>query len=913
MMIKLSQKNRIVRRGLTLLEVMTAMVLSLLILLSLASAFKMIGDRITASQSDLDLNSDIRSIVSNMRAEFDGVLVSQDPGQPGNGDGYLVYYEGPMTNETTTHIALSKSVQHQLDYFQSNRFGDLDDYLAFTAEASADSKFVGYIPRGVLAAMEVYHARVNLNRTDYSIPGYSAEAAIELVPFYADKAEIAYWLSPEWETNDGSTDPNLIGTLLYDADGNPVYRDADNDGLPDRMNLHRRVLLIRDDLNLTVNQMRDANGQAETNNPSENVGVIPFLVPGSPQQTIQPLSHDKFPQPPIFGVSLQVPGDWSKDIGVVEPAWLTGLARLQQVMDLSLSRVSYRHWPDINPNQDPTNPNSWQVIPPSLNEVLDNGVPLKSQMTRPQSIYGSPSRLVRANATEDLKKPQNRFAHVRMPEPLLSNPGKPPYGVGSSMPLLARCSPIRYLTVAEGLPRDQSELKTDRAILSQADPRFGAYGRFTMTGFVRPEFNLRDRVRLGVNGQVVAKTTRGGSDVIARDVLAFDVKIFDVDAPDFAWLGDDGFEGNKGDDDFDGVGTHQGAVAGRPELSEIDRDELGWPGSDDEIVQINDLNARAVLLLPNQFPSLGQGRFVDLGFLRLAGHPLGGTPGTSASNITQADLVTPFSAAGTQFGDSLAYPKSMQQSGRLLIRQNSQFDLVSSFYQPVFDSWTDTYYNDDFDQEGFLGTMFRQGPPIPPSLNITLTNPRPPNQTGSYSVVGPAPPWWNNDPLNPDDPPPNDGVWPPKVQQFANWPDGDTWPIDPMWTVPNMNLGWPDDKKTRAHGWDYTVLENYGISDGRLVWNGIPTMTFRLTRGGTNTLQEDIPTSYMNWSNMIPKQQSNLPNGALQGGYVPRGSTPINVVPPIKEPLRAIQIQLRLIDSATGQMRQQTMIEEFTD
>ena len=912
-MTKLSYQKSIARCGLTLLEVMTAMMLSLLVLLSLASAFKMIGDRITSSQSDLDLNADIRSIVSNLRAEFDEVLVSQDPGEPSGDDGYLVYYEGPMTNETTTHVALANSNQHLQDYFQSNRFGDLDDYVAFTAKAPAGSKFIGYIPRGILAAMEVYHARVNLNQTGYNLPNYTVAAAAELVPFYATEAEIAYWLSPDWETNDGSTNPDLIGTLVYDANGHPVYRDNDGDGLPDRMNLHRRVLLIRDDLNLTVNEMRDANGDVVTSNDSDQVPVIPFLVPGNPQR-IGPLSHDKYPQPQIFGVPMQEPGNWSSNIGVVEPAWLTGLARLQQVMDLSISRVNYRAWNDMPP----TSPNAWDVIPPGLNDVLGNGIPMQATMTNPTSIYGSPSRLVRANNILDLHKPQNRFAHVRMPEPLLSDGSAPnappPYGIGSSMPLLARCPPFRYLSVNEALPRNTAELKTDRAILSQADPRFGGYGRFTMTGFVRPEFNLWDRFRLGTNGLVVAKTTRGGSDVIARDVLAFDVKVFDKEAPDFAWLGPDGVEGNATDDDFDGIGTHQ-APNSRPDIVALDRDELGWPGSDDEIVQMNDLNSRAILLAPNLFPFLGNdddevsGRFVDLGFLRLAGHPFGGTPGISQASVTTANLFTPYAGTTAISGGGLGFPPSMQQSGRLLIRQNSQFNLVNSFYQSVYDSWTNSYLNDNFDQEGFLGTMFFQGPPIPPSPNITLQNPRPPNQQGSYSVIGAPPPWWNNDPLNPGTTP--DGVWPPKVQQFVNWPNGDQWP--PIW--PFTQQGWPANKKTQAHGWRHTERENYGISDGRRVWNGTPTMNFRLSRGSSNTLQETIPVSYMSWSNMIPKNQSNSLGsiGGLVGGYVDRGPNPIDVRPPIEQPLRAIQIQLRLLDPATGQMRQQTIVEEFTN
>ncbi len=138
------------RLGFTVLEVLIALTASLLMMLALTRAFKMIGDKISLSQSELELSGTLRNITFAMRDELDRMTAEMVAPQPRDAaSGYFTYYEGPWTDGTTQLI---NNVGPQAGYLPTSRYGDLDDYVAFTARAKADAPFVGLIPRGVLEA-----------------------------------------------------------------------------------------------------------------------------------------------------------------------------------------------------------------------------------------------------------------------------------------------------------------------------------------------------------------------------------------------------------------------------------------------------------------------------------------------------------------------------------------------------------------------------------------------------------------------------------------------------------------------------------------------------------------------------------------------------------------------------------------
>lgn len=837
--------------GFTILEVLIALTASLLLMLGLARTYKLLGDKITERQSEMDLSTRLRDIAIRLRDELRNATCQMTPpAKESAAEGYLVYHEGPFTDTTTILGSVPHPTPSNITFFSDSRYGDIDDYLAFTARAREGAPFMGFIPRGVLDAIRWINQpgqRATIIAPYTGNPTYGTQ----LVPFYSEVAEIAYWVSPEWNRapyRQGDVDD---GTLFYDnapdGGGNaslqPTYVDRNGDLLPDKLNLHRRVLLVRPDLNVTRAQMYSANngGLASPPLPVDfEVPTIPFLIQdtSSGNFRVVPVSdlsgNNQLLIPNNAGTaSVQAPGLWAANATAIAPNWLTGVAHLQQVMDLSISRVT----------------DTWSL------PATSPGV---------AASFGMPTSVVQANSLAELTRPENRFAHVRMPESIVTGTA------GSTMPQLALSPPHPYLIARETSPATLPDPTNPLAqpatapttFPHQADAAPGSapggtqylnrYGRFTLKTFLRPEFNLADRVSdeaTGVANPVVASINRGGTDIIATDVVGFNVQVFDPKAPRYVWMGPDGLPGVGGFDD-DGDGNAD------------DADELGWPGTNDEVVSVNDPridevlvgNGNRSLTQWNQTPAMpfarvNTGDFVDLGYMRLAGGPMRGLFqfDESGGDITpflrndptaapQAlELMSDFSgfsadpnvysgATASTLTDRFSYfPTSWENSGRIVLRTGSGSPLVSSFYQPVYDTWTDAYGNDPFDQEGLgfgstiAGTNY--------ALEIGgLTSGVPPyNETRSTQVTG------------------------------AN---GSPSPVSRQRNV---------------------VVRRWTSMDGGFSNSG----QFANTGAGG----DQAPTQY--------------------------SANPINVTPPVPEPLRAIKISIRLNDFAAETIRQQTVIQEF--
>lgn len=199
-------------KAFTLVEMLVAMTITLLMMAAVAKAFAFVGERVRDSRGNLELSSDLRDITTRLNDELRRCTVSLRPNMTGPDQaGYFLYYEGPCTNVTASLFGDVEVVDGQT-VPQLSRFGDLDDYCAFTAVATPGSWFTGKVPQFVLSGVTGQDDPVVI-RSRY--------------------AEIVYFVMPE-----------------RDAAG--VAIDAEGDGIPDRLLLHRRVLLIRPDLNLNT-------------------------------------------------------------------------------------------------------------------------------------------------------------------------------------------------------------------------------------------------------------------------------------------------------------------------------------------------------------------------------------------------------------------------------------------------------------------------------------------------------------------------------------------------------------------------------------------------------------------------------------------------------------------------------------
>lgn len=295
-----SGRNREQKLAFTLVEVLIAMAVSLLLMAALARGFAYIGATVRDSRVQVTLSNDARDLTTRLRDELARCTVSLSPALVApDQSGYLLYSEGPLTDATSTLFRLSldsNGDQQALD----SRYGDFDDYLAFTAVAKGDDWFTGIVPRFILD-----QKAAELASTTYT-PGTDA---LDPVVIRSKYAEIVYYASPEYSPSSLPASPQYIDV---DGDTDLGSGAAIENGFPDRIKLHRRVLLIRPDLNMASGAIlnRQLNG-------------VEFML------------ADAWPT----AVASPTTGFTVRASANANDAWLYGMAAVHQQCDLSLRRV----------------------------------------------------------------------------------------------------------------------------------------------------------------------------------------------------------------------------------------------------------------------------------------------------------------------------------------------------------------------------------------------------------------------------------------------------------------------------------------------------------------------------------------------------------------------------------------------
>ncbi len=225
---KSSGSLRVNRPGFTLVEVLVATVVTLLMMVSLAQVFKLIGDSMKQGRAALELNSRLRNVAYRIQLDLNNCTVTPKPGSESvNGTGYMKIYDGPLTDYSYGLISSA-----------FNRFGDADDILMFTARAG-DDWFVGKVPLFVLQKVA------------------PAAGNTDLVTITAQHAEIVLFAEPT-VTNESNPNRDPYYLRMNPAEN---YAKLTNPGtgavtdLPSGYRLHYRTLLIRPDLNLTTGEL----------------------------------------------------------------------------------------------------------------------------------------------------------------------------------------------------------------------------------------------------------------------------------------------------------------------------------------------------------------------------------------------------------------------------------------------------------------------------------------------------------------------------------------------------------------------------------------------------------------------------------------------------------------------------------
>ena len=275
--------RRHIRRGLTLVEMMVSVTLSLLVVFALVEVFDLIGNNVTDSRAIIEMSGNLRSAASLLRRDLEGVTVTTvPPRNPESNEGYLEIVEGPTTdrqnyivrnngvvanNLTATYVDLAHDPDNPLDptlgepFFRDTNedgfvdrgpvpldtsVGDVDDILAFTTRSDAEP-FVGVIS----------HPGVRFANGLPAI-GTGSTATLE-----SDTAEVMWWLQIERnietdiQTIAGLSEADQIRNAVSDIEvrESVVQRYPSVTpfilGTPVR-SLHRRALLIRPDLDLSA-------------------------------------------------------------------------------------------------------------------------------------------------------------------------------------------------------------------------------------------------------------------------------------------------------------------------------------------------------------------------------------------------------------------------------------------------------------------------------------------------------------------------------------------------------------------------------------------------------------------------------------------------------------------------------------
>jgi len=135
------QKISAARRGITLIEMLIAIAISLIVMLAVIRVFDQLNNAMTASKSTIEQAGELRNLAQRLQSDFDGLTVVTLPWTPVDaGDGYLEIIERPQRDAAPTWNGTPGNLASATNI--NSYWGDHDDIIAFTSR-SKDKPFVG--------------------------------------------------------------------------------------------------------------------------------------------------------------------------------------------------------------------------------------------------------------------------------------------------------------------------------------------------------------------------------------------------------------------------------------------------------------------------------------------------------------------------------------------------------------------------------------------------------------------------------------------------------------------------------------------------------------------------------------------------------------------------------------------------
>ncbi len=251
--------RRFVPRGMTLIEVLIATALTLMIMLALAQGFKTTSQSISSGRARLTSSDQLRSISTLLRSDLQGLTVSTTvhPQSSKSPTGYYVHYDGPLSDSTAMLYNYVPTGVEIEDKLSASRWSDIDDAMMFTSKARDGQWFYGRVP---LALMKIHSGDTGtITLQDWVTDVTIASEYAEIAWFMRPLNEVGMLNNPDpqkanntdYSYSPSSTPVNdVIPVVDLNGDGIP-----DPDGMPDRVALCRRVMLIRPDLDVSISKL----------------------------------------------------------------------------------------------------------------------------------------------------------------------------------------------------------------------------------------------------------------------------------------------------------------------------------------------------------------------------------------------------------------------------------------------------------------------------------------------------------------------------------------------------------------------------------------------------------------------------------------------------------------------------------
>ena len=251
--------RRFVPRGMTLIEVLIATALTLMIMLALAQGFKTTSQSISSGRARLTSSDQLRSISTLLRSDLQGLTVSTTvhPQSSKSPNGYFVYYDGPLSDATAMLFNYVPTGVEIEDKLSASRWSDVDDVMMFTAKARDGQWFYGRVP---LALMKIHSGdTASITFQDWATDVTIASEYAEIAWFMRPLNEVGMLNNPDSQKSNNtdysyspSSTPVNDVIPVVDLTGDNI---PDPDGMPDRVALCRRVMLIRPDLDVSISKL----------------------------------------------------------------------------------------------------------------------------------------------------------------------------------------------------------------------------------------------------------------------------------------------------------------------------------------------------------------------------------------------------------------------------------------------------------------------------------------------------------------------------------------------------------------------------------------------------------------------------------------------------------------------------------